>query len=656
MRIKFTLILLVLNAIAFGAILFLGRQPSGSDQKDSSLAAIISKEVIEADRLVITELQSSTVLERDGTNWIMREPMQWTANFFAVNRIINQLQFLEEQAVFSVDEITRTGQSLADYGLDEPGLTLEIANESHSVNLAIGSQTEIGQNVYILGPQQEKIYVVSSELIDSLVVGQDELKSRQIFDIPVFEVDALSVQHRSTAEEASADLKVHIRRTKTGWIFEAPLSAEADPSLVSNTINSLTSIQVEEFKPVAGDPLLRGLESPSMRVTLNGNKRYQTLLIGNPDLSKGENPPYYAQLEGSPTVFTVPSAPFDELRQAQQSLRERNFMGDTPATISAINISEGNDEVRLRKLETGGWQVTRKTTEGDVKPHRASDEEMVNFMRDLANLRATGFAVDAPTPADLNSKGFTSPRRKITLSFDDATQPLTLEFAHPTEDNENLYARTDRSEYIYKVDRRTTLQKFPLNDLHYRTKTLNTLPEAAKITRLKLEDLDSGTTIFNYAPKESEGWETMLEQLEVEEYKALRVLLQSIREFVVSRYLTDGYSESYVRANGEILPWSYRLSAEILLPGGDTDKTETRSYVFTKRLLANSQPGASKRDKVTFNNTTELIEALGTFTNQLDFPEEVSGKDVPSPEPLPPVPNPEPVAPQPEPTEEATTE
>ena len=37
--------------------------------------------------------------------------MQWSANYFAINRILNQLQFLEEEASFPVDDIEKTGQS-----------------------------------------------------------------------------------------------------------------------------------------------------------------------------------------------------------------------------------------------------------------------------------------------------------------------------------------------------------------------------------------------------------------------------------------------------------------------------------------------------------------------------------------------------------------
>ena len=49
-----------------------------------------------------------------------------------------------------------------------------------------------------------------------------------------------------------------------------------------------------------------GFENPYMKISLQGNKRRNTLILGNtlndPNNSKIY---YYAKLEGNPTVFTV---------------------------------------------------------------------------------------------------------------------------------------------------------------------------------------------------------------------------------------------------------------------------------------------------------------------------------------------------------------
>lgn len=642
MRFKFTLFLLILNAVTFGLIYYL----SNTDERDGSqlqgLSSAIGREVIEAERITISgpELKTPRVLVREGSDWALEEPMTWPANFFAVNRILNQLQFLEEQAAFSLEEIERTGQTLADYGLDEPSLLLEISTPSDRIELKVGSDTEIGQNVYILGPKGDHIYVVSSDVIGSLLIDLPDLQAREIFDIPVFEVDALSVQTRSDLD--GSGLKVHLRRTNKGWLFEAPLSAEADPTLVSNTINSLTAVKVQRFIPQSGDPLIQGLESPRMQVTLNGNKRYQTLLIGNPDPDAGKTPTYYAKLENNSTVFTVDAQPFDQLREAQQSLRERSFMTFESGDLSAINLSGGDLEIRLHKLETGGWQSIQSSDGADVQPHRASREVMNNLIHDLANLRATGFEVDAPTPANLDDLGFNNPRRTITLSFKDDAQELVLELAHPEDENDKLYARTNRSEYIYQVDRRAALLMFPLNELHYRKRTLESLPKAATIAAVRLENILTGTTIFEKAPADEERtWEDYLQEGDEASQDALSVILEWIRTFRVSGYLAPNYADVYTMGDQKELPWVYRLSADIVLPGGSTDKKVTHSYVFTERLSGSSQPGGSELHNAIFATSPDLIEAIHVFASDFSLPPEVTGDEVPTPQPLPLLPTPE---------------
>ena len=157
---------------------------------------MISREAIEATRIELSGkgLDTPRILERKGSSWEITQPIQWPANYFAINRILNQLQFLEEEASFSINEVERTGQTLADYGLEEPWIKLGITNEEETIELGIGNVTEIGNNFYILGPNKKKVFVINRQFIDGLLVDLNDLRNREIFTIPVFEVQALSLQ------------------------------------------------------------------------------------------------------------------------------------------------------------------------------------------------------------------------------------------------------------------------------------------------------------------------------------------------------------------------------------------------------------------------------------------------------------------------------
>jgi hypothetical protein len=646
MRFKFTVFLLALNAITFGLILFFGNRAELADKQMGGLSGMFGREVIEADRIELRGhgLDAPRVLERNGSSWSITEPMHWTANYFAINRILNQLQFLEEEASFSIEEIEKTGQSLADYGLDDPLLKLTIANGNKEIELSVGTLTEIGNNVYMLGPNGTDIFVVNRKVVGGLLVDLADLRTREIFDIPVFEVDALSLQIKAQDSVGSSDLKVRLARTNNGWIFEAPLSAEADHALVSNTINTLTAAKVGRFiEEEASDPILQGLENPFMRVTLHGNKRRQTLLIGNKDTSARGEPTYFARLEDNPTTFTVLAKPFDELREAQEALRERNFMSFDPAALTSINISENGLQVRLQKLETGDdWQVIESDTGANIQPRRADPQVIDKLVNDLKTLRAKGFAADAPTPADLDRLGFNKARRTVTLSYgvDNVT---TLLLAHPETENELLYARSNKAEYIYQVERYATLRMLPLSALHYRNRTLDTLPEAASITALKLENLITGEVIFDRRLESTESrWDNALADIEETDRLAILTLLNSLRKFTVKSYLIDGYSDAYLLDAEKSLPWTFRVSAKILLPGGETARADTRSYVFTKRLSGTVQVGGSEPQDTIFEIPQPMLDALYVLTDDMKRPPEATGDSVAAPEPLAPTPAPAP--------------
>ncbi|MGC6505029.1 MAG: DUF4340 domain-containing protein [Coraliomargaritaceae bacterium] len=644
MRFTSTIFLLLLNLATFGLILVLQNDGDGRSSNGQGLSSQISRQVIEANQIEISgpSLDAPRILKRNGSDWFQESPVRWPANYFAVNRILNQLQFLEEQVAFSVNEINSTGQTLADYGLDNPSLLLRISGEDSSIQLKIGSTTEIGANVYILGPKGKHVHVVSNELIDSLLVSSDELRNRKVFNIPVFEVEALGVHHINENGPNQANLKVHLRRTTNGWRFESPLAAEADPALVSITINTLASLKVDRFVPEKGDAIRHGLNSLSMKVTLFGNKRQQTLFIGNRCESSGKDSAFYAKVDDNPTIFTVEAKPFDELRIAQQSLRERKFMNFNEAEPSAINVLGEETEIRLRKLETNEWQVIKGDNGSEVMSYRASQMILEKLIKNLKSLSATGFAYDSPTLTDLSRLGFDKPKRTLQLIFQNDEPTLVLELAHPKDDEENLYARTNRSDYIYRIDRDTSLAAFPLNELYYRSRILATLPEAARIASIQLIRETSGETLLLLdTSDESISWKTHLAKQPKEKRISIETVLNWIRRVEIESLLANHFEETYPQGGAKPIPWVYRLDAEIQLPGGGQMTTETHTYYFSERISGTSQIGASRRHEAIFNNPIELIEALDQLQPNKLPPPEVTGQPVPDPVPLDPIPKPQ---------------
>ena len=144
MRLKLTILLLILNVLLFGLIYYLEKDTGSETEGVGSLFP--EGVVANSDRIEIEGRTTGLnwVLEKDNEAWRLSRPINWKANFYAVNRILNQLQFLESETAFSVKEIERSGQTLAEYGLVDPRavLTLGYGNREMAIKIE-GSQSPV---------------------------------------------------------------------------------------------------------------------------------------------------------------------------------------------------------------------------------------------------------------------------------------------------------------------------------------------------------------------------------------------------------------------------------------------------------------------------------------------------------------------------------
>jgi hypothetical protein len=115
-------------------------------------------------------------------------------------------------------------------------------------------------------------------------------------------------------------------------------------------------------------------------------------------------------------------------------------------------------------------------------------------------------------------------------------------------------------------------------------------------------------------------------------------LLASVRTFRVDSYLLDRFEHSYPLNREKSLPWVYRLSATIQLPGGETDREETREYFFTERISGTIQGGGSERHKSIFEIPQTLIDTLYELTDDMELPPEAKDEPIPDPAPIEPIP------------------
>jgi hypothetical protein len=667
MRLKLTLVLFLANVAVFFALWRLDREaevvvaPSGpltADMADLDRVAITGRLLPEAP-------QSRVLVRQKDGNWrIISQLWNWPANNFAVQNLVNQLQFLEQETSFPANQLGSSGQTLADYGLADPGLVLTLGAGTHTETLLVGSPTKLGGRLYVMNPADQLIRVVSQELLQNLTMPMDDpthsgLRNPRIFSLPYFEVNELSVRGAPPSSPGPGSVappagtqglgtpRVTLNKKGDQWSLDTPVQCPADTELVNGVVAQLDALTVSQFlAPADQDPARQGLANPSMRVTLTGSTS-QTLLLGSrvPPTAGGAAPnapaEYYAQLEdpaaapvpltddkgnpalgpdgkpamAPPPVFTVAAGPFEILQNAQESLRERKFLAFNPAAITTLSIQQGNNSVRIQKLESGAsWQVLARDSAGAPTPVPADTALVVGLLDNLQKLEAVSFASDAPSPDDLHTFGLDDPQRVVTLQGD---KPLTFSLGVNTQVTPvRYYAQVEDAPFVYEIGP-AILNWLQLNPLHYRDRVLEVLPAAAQVQSLRLTDLVSNQTVVNYTlDAQNTTWAAVLAK-EPEPVRAAVLTLEStVRSFEVASYLQGNFTNNYSLDARTPTPWRYRLDAGIRLPGADQTQAQTAPWVcyFTDRLGGSTQIGGSPQPPMIFTLPQPLIDALYALT------------------------------------------
>ncbi len=648
MRTKVTLVLIFLNVALFFFIFKFERNWRTEAASREARRRVLGPETANIRSLEVksTATAGSFGLERERETWFLTKPLdRWPANSLAVSGILHGLQLLEHETSFAVADLSKNNQTLADFGLDKPKLTVAFTSGDPAIpagtarpqtKLRIGDSTPDGKRLYLLSPDGTRIHIVNRSLADSLSVPLEQLRSDALLAVRVFEARSLSVQLAPGVAEAGASgVRVRIGRDGNRWMFAAPITARASRTALELVINELNALRAKSFPtaPISPTPSV----SPTMRIALEGNNRLETLFLGEPVAAPpaprapgaGAPPPeFYAQLEGRRAVFTVvvPASLLNILRTAQDSLREKKVLDLDPAGVTAIAISSpvqpNQPPIELKRLveatagsprdTTRDWQIVRR---GETAPGPrilpADPTAVQRLLTQLTALSAEKFKSDAPTSADLEEWGFNRPAREIGLTLTGAATPVVLRLG--TDSSRNVYARvgtpSDPGTSIFQVAKEI-LEDLALAPTAWRDRNVTeALPAAARIIALKLADLETKQVVYetSFNPAGEPATPTA-------QPKAVATVVAAVRALRAREYVAGGFT-SQINAAGESRPWRFQLEVTISLPGSaGAEPTSRLALLLTERLGGSQQYAGLKELDTVFSLEQPLVDALWALT------------------------------------------
>lgn len=662
MRTKVTLVLVFLNVALFFFIFKFERTWRTEAASREARRRVLGPEAADIRALEVSAPGAAGFrLVRDRDHWVIVKPLdRWPANPHAAAAILNELQTLEHDASFLVEDLAKNKQTVADFGFSTPKLVLALESGDPAagaaartvVELKIGDSTPDGKRLYVLSPDGKRIHVVGRSLADRLATPLDQLRSDTVFGIRVFEARSLGLQ--TTAGPAAEPVRtnasaarVRIRKEGTRWIFDAPITARAGTAAVELALTELHGLRAKSFPAPGTGPLPSA--APALRIAVEGNNTQEILFLGDPVApaaapAAGAPAPreveFYAQLDGRSSLFTVavPRPLLDTLRNAQESLREKRVLDFDPSAVTAVTIAaplqSSQAPLDLKRIvdpaSAGGeagrdWQIVRR---GDNTPGPrslpADPAAMLRLLSHLGGLAAEAFKSDAPTSADLEEWGFNRPVREVELTLAGTAAPLVLWLG--TDAARNLYARTGpRAEpgtSIYRVNP-AILAELRFDATAWRDRAvLAPLPAAARIAALKLTDLESNAAIldlaFNPAGEPAPA---------PRDPKAVAAVVAALRALRAREYVEGGFAERVYTA-GDDRPWRFLLEAVVAVPAaGGTEQTSALALRLTERVGGAQQFGGIKEVDTVFALEQPLVDALWALTY---------GPRDPGPAPAPP--------------------
>ncbi len=603
MRYRITLVLLAISAVL--SIWIYSLEKGGAQREDPSADAggLFGPDILLADRLEVRgpalgEGEVRILTKKGNDQWHIEKPMNWPANYYIVNQILNQIQFLPKEYSFTVDSILKAGKTLADYGLQAPRLQLTLGWEGRSSTVAFGLPSEMGGKTYLLGPGRRHIYAVSQQLENSLLQELEFWQSPEIFTLPVIEVGSMSLDINDDGNLT----KIRLEKTADAWKLEAPIKAPADSDLVNERINALQGVKALGFlagkaKQEAEEALLK----PLIRITLHGATQGQTLELAD-TLEEG-NPFLYAKFDAYPTThFMVSAEPFRNLRRAQTLFRQKRFLDFSIQQVSSIRIEDADQQVSLQKLERGDWQVQEP---GETRWIQAENPVILILLDILSGLEALSFPYDAPSLEDLQRLGLENPVRKVTFQVGKEPEPVSLLFGQP-ESGEALYAKLADVPYIYEVQE-AVKDILRTHHQYYRDRRLfpdNPLPAEATLKRLAITHLPGEEPVLTYPGKKPQDDkenpppaepDAVAKELELARNALALGLADHLRNLRVREFTPEDFDEKAFPGPDGPVPWSFKVEATYNLPEGNEPAQHVLSLHLTARLSGTHQ-GAGHKD------------------------------------------------------------
>ncbi|MFH2012229.1 MAG: DUF4340 domain-containing protein [Pseudomonadota bacterium] len=365
--------------------------------------------------------------------WMIKEPFFAKGENETIEKAINNLAKVDIER--KVDE---NPASLMDYGLDKPSIeiTIKEKNKPPLETILLGNKNPTDYYVYMKRENSKSVMLTPSGLKEQWKEDISYYRDKTVIDLNLEDVKGLSL----TYDDRKADLKLD---NKNDWQIIRPIKTKADGGIIRRLLYNLKNSRIEGFVNETPKNLkLYGLDSPKMEIIFftNSDKPAKSLMIG--ERVKGENN-LYAKWGDSKNVISIPENSLKNWPKTEFDLRDKSVLAFEKEKIFRIELKYPHEQITLVNDDKNQWNITEP-----IKV-KADEFEVSDLLWALLDIRAKGFIDNNIKVHD--TYNLNKPLIEISVLEKDREKPVTLIIAGKGDRREDLFAKTNLTETIYKL-------------------------------------------------------------------------------------------------------------------------------------------------------------------------------------------------------------
>lgn len=290
------IILVVIVALMVGAYFIVSKNKSSTGGTGNSSSDVIKLTDYTTDKIsqvtVESPDQGTIVIVKNGTDWKLSSPTDWTADPSKLSSIV-----INAGSMMADKLVTKNAGDLAQYGLDKPvTATIKLTDGTEKI-VKVGGTTPTKDDYYVMMSGSSNVYTVSSYTAESILYKKNDIMDKTLYTLKSDDITTFGMIRKGQSIFTSK------KTSSTNWTMQTPIQGDVDTASLQPMLDAVSGTTASAYIDTNATDLSQyGLKNPSYELDFGTSSASYKLLLGD-EQTKGSQ--YYAMLAGTNKVFTI---------------------------------------------------------------------------------------------------------------------------------------------------------------------------------------------------------------------------------------------------------------------------------------------------------------------------------------------------------------